>query len=119
MDLLSGKGFYIWQLPSCEDGDPEKLAEEIIKAGISHALVKIADGEVTYNVYKGIDMAPAAIKALKAVGITVWGWQYIYGYNPEDEAAIAIQRCVNLEVEGFVINAEVEYKHRNDRRWSI
>jgi len=113
--MLSGKGFYIWQIPCCEAGDPEKLAEEAKKSGFSHVLIKIADGNYAYNIEKGTnrDLVPDVVAALKAQGIAVWGWHYVYGEYPEDEASIGIVRTVNTGVDGYVINAELEYKNRN------
>jgi len=113
--MLSGKGFYIWVAERCEGGDPDAIAREAERAGFTHALIKIADGIYSYNVdpKTKIDLAQVTINALKARGIIVWGWHYVYGGYPEDEAARGIQRTVNLGLDGYVINAEVEYKNKH------
>ena len=49
-------------------------------------------------------------QALRAKGIKVWGWHYVYGYNPTGEAQIAIKRVQELGIEGYAIDAEAEYK---------
>jgi len=40
----------------------------------------------------------------------VWGWQYIYGSNPLSEARKAIQRVNELKLDGFVVDAELEFE---------
>ncbi len=47
------------------------------------------------------------------VGIQVWGWQYVYGNEPGPEARMAIKRIDQLALDGFVIDAEEQYKLPN------
>ncbi len=109
---LRGKGFYIWQIARCENGDPLKIADEAVNAGLTHVLVKIADGGSAYNVNltTGEDLVPPVVFALQQRGIQVWGWHYVYGYDPVAEANIAIQRIQTTGVTGYVIDAEAQYK---------
>lgn len=109
---LQGKGQMIWKIPNCEGGSPTAIAAASQAAGLSHVLIKIADGNYTYNVDKtsGADLVPAVREALRAYGIQVWGWHYVYGYDPAGEARIAIQRVNQLGLDGYVIDAETEYK---------
>ncbi len=44
-----GKGFYIWKIPNCEGGDIEKIAYTAYRAGLTHVLVKVANGIYDYN----------------------------------------------------------------------
>jgi len=109
---LQGKGMMIWQLPRCEGGQAEKIAEEAQKAGFTHVLIKVANGILAYNVDNTTkrDLIPPVAEALRAKGIQVWGWHYVYGYNVSGEASIAIQRVKQLNLDGYVIDAEAEYK---------
>ena len=109
---LTGKGMMIWKLPRCEDGSPEKIAQAAQKAGLTHVIIKIANGMLAYNVDRdnNHDLLPPVIEALKAKGIQVWGWHYIYGHNVVGEGRIAIQRVKQLRLDGYVIDAEIEYK---------
>lgn len=111
---LAGKGMMIWQLPRCEDGSPEKIAQAAQQAGLTHVIIKIANGMLAYNVDRNNnqDLLPPVIRALKTKGIETWGWHYIYGHNPIGEARIAIQRVKQLHLDGYVIDAEIEYKQR-------
>ena len=110
---LRGKGFYIWQISRCENGDPGTIANEAAKAGLTHVLIKIADGGSAYNIdlTTGEDLVPPVAQALWERGINVWGWHYVYGYDPVAEANIAIQRIQQLGLEGYIIDAEAQYKY--------
>jgi hypothetical protein len=122
--MLQGKGMYLWRIHRVEGGDPNAIAEAAHQAGLSHVLVKIADGRGTYNTYKvedgremyqyqgGEDHVPAVVAALRAKGIQPWGWQYIYGTDPVKEARIAVQRVKQFNLPGFVVNAEIEFQER-------
>ncbi|MBW8012669.1 MAG: nuclear transport factor 2 family protein [Chloroflexi bacterium] len=109
---LDGKGFYIWRIENCDGGDPLAIASAARNADLSHVLIKVANATRTYNFdeERGIDLVPPVASALRAEGIQVWGWQYIYGEDPLGEARKALQRVQELELDGFVVNAENEFK---------
>jgi len=109
---LKGKGFYIWKIRDTENGDANAIADLAHKASLTHVLIKIADGSNSYNIdsASGVDLISAVAKALRARAIQVWGWHYVYGYDPVGEANIAIQRIHQLGLDGYVIDAEAEYK---------
>jgi hypothetical protein len=122
--MLQGKGMYLWRIHRAEGGDPNAIADAAHKAGLTHVLIKVADGRGTYNTYKvqdgremynyqsGEDHVPALVAALRAKGIQPWGWQYIYGEYPVREARMAIQRVKQFNLPGFVVNAEIEFQAR-------
>jgi len=109
---LQGKGFFIWQVPNCEGGDANAIASLAASANLTHVLVKIANGILPYNVDKksGTDWAVQLAQALRLQNIKVLGWHYVYGNNPVAEANIAIQRIHDINADGYVIDAEAEYK---------
>ncbi|MGA9532853.1 MAG: nuclear transport factor 2 family protein [Anaerolineales bacterium] len=116
MSELLGKGYYLWQLPRCDDGDPARIAARAKAADLSHLMIKIADGGYwDYNVDKerNLDLVPPVLAALKAEGIQVWGWHYVRGDQPIVEAQRAIKRISELGVDGYVIDAELEYSERS------
>lgn len=110
---LTGKGFMIWKVRDCEGGNPALIVSEAKKAGLTHVLIKIADGSSPYNIVNNIDQAAPVVSALKANGIQAWGWHYVYGDNPVGEARIAVNRVLQLGLDGYVIDAETEYKLPN------
>ncbi len=107
--MISGKGFYIWKVRYTEGGNIFAIVEKAVQAGLSHVLIKAADGGYLYNVFEGKDLLPELVDALKAAHIQVWLWQYIFG-NPAAEAMAAIHRCQQLQPDGWVVDAEVEMK---------
>lgn len=109
---LQGKGMLIWKVKECEKGDPNAIASLAQAAGLEHVVIKIADGISPYNYDKTTqtDYIPATVVALRAKGIKVLGWHYVYGANPAGEAKIAISQTLKYNMEGYVIDAEGEYK---------
>lgn len=118
--MLTGKGMYLWVIRRVEGGTenkppaPELIAERAVEMGLSHVLIKVADSGYMYNITKGVDLVPPVVKELQKRGVQAWGWQYIYGY-PEAEAKAAVKRITELGLDGFVVNAEVEYKKNGMR----
>jgi hypothetical protein len=106
--FLQGKGMTIWKILSCEGGNAAKIAEVAKSAGFSYVLIKIADAGAAYNYDKvnNKDLIPPVVDALRSAGISVWGWQYVYGYDPIAEARIAISQMNKYGMDGFVIDAE-------------
>jgi hypothetical protein len=112
--MLAGKGFYLWKIPLTEGGNAEAIAGAAAQAGLSHVLIKIADGGYKYNYdYQNkIDHVPPVAQALRARGVAPWGWHYVRGDNPTAEAKVAVERVQALGLDGYVIDAEAEYKGR-------
>jgi hypothetical protein len=110
--MLEGKGFFTWKIPNCEHGDANLIASQARNAGLTHLVVKVADGTVVYNGNWGDprDYTTPLVTALRVNGIKVWGWHYIYGDNPTAEANIAITRIRQYNLDGYVLDVEKEYK---------
>ena len=108
---LQGKGFFIWKIPDCAGGNPQKIAAAAQAAGLTHVMIKVADGNyaVNLNDKTKADLVPPVAAALKAAGIQVWGWHYVYGYDAFGESRVAIRRITELGLAGYVIDAEIEY----------
>ncbi|MDI6770267.1 MAG: hypothetical protein QMD04_11410 [Anaerolineales bacterium] len=108
---LQGKGFYTHLLPACEAGDPLEITRAALDAGLSHVLVKIADGTQPFGLDEtGQDLSLPLIQALHAAGIAVWGWHAVYGDDPTGEAALAIIRVQELALDGYVLSAGAAYE---------
>lgn len=112
MTTLLGKGVFIWKIRDCERGIPQEVAAAARAARLTHVVIKIAEGIYPANIIENTraDLVPPVVEALRKQGIQVWGWHYVYGYDPLAEARIAIQRIQQLGVDGYVIDAESEYK---------
>lgn len=109
--MLTGKGWFIWQIPRVAGGDPAAIAARAVEAGCSHVLVKIAERTHAFGFDRlGRDLVAPVAAALRGRRLQVWGWHYVYGDNPTGEAAAAIQRLQGLGLDGYVIDAEAEYQ---------
>jgi len=109
---VEGKGFFTWKIPNCEHGDAGLIADRAQEAGLTHLVLKIADGTMIYhgNWADPKDYTTPVVNALRAHGIKVWGWHYVYGDNATGEANVAIARIRQYNLDGYVIDAEKEYK---------
>jgi hypothetical protein len=108
---LQGKGFFLWQIRNCENGNAAAIANAAQAAGFTHALLKVADGNYSYNIdSNGMDLIQPVVQALHAKGIQSLGWHYIYGDDPVGEASKAVQRIQQTGVDGYVLDVEGEYK---------
>ena len=126
MNIPTGKGAFIWQIYNLEDStvddvNYDDIVNVIVDAGLTHVYIKVAAGTYPYNVkwenypwWSGRiqeDFAMELIKRLHQALILVFGWHYVYGIRPLDEAKIAVARSIALGLDGFSIDAEAEYKH--------
>jgi len=110
---LEGKGFFIWRILNCEGGDAEAIANKAEAAQLTHVLIKIADTRYPFGYDRNNnDLVPAVSQALKNRGMQVWGWHYVKGSDPAGEARVAIARTREVQLDGYVIDAEHEYKWR-------
>ena len=115
-----GKGAFLWRVKNLygQDAskiDPHDIAQRALEMNFDWVTVKIANAAYRYNLRPPNwtdDILPSMVKALQKVGIPVWGWHYVYGYSPYAEAKVAIDRMNDLGLDGYIINAEVEYKHK-------
>jgi len=120
--LPEGKGLYVWNIVDM----PDMWVDERIAMGITWIAVKVADGVNSFNLRPKpgggwIDdiLGPFILEARQA-GINALGWQYVYGFNPLDEADKAARRVEEFELDGFIIDAEHQYygKHTQAKQYS-
>ncbi len=97
------QGMWIWYVSQAERGSVNRIAARARRYKVKTVFVKSSDGS---NWWKQFDQY---IAPLKAKGLRVCAWQYIYGRNPAAEANLGA-RAVQAGADCLVINAEVEYK---------
>lgn len=114
---LSGKGMFIWKLKDAENGSPEEIATLAAESDLSFVVIKVAENNNFYRhiTDDGRDLLPLVIDALHIKGIQVWGWHYVSGANPRDEALTAINRASELALDGYVISLGAEYENLRDQ----
>jgi hypothetical protein len=99
------QGMWIWYIDQAERGDIAKIVAKAKRNKIRTLFVKSSDGA---NWWTQWDTYAAQ---LKASGIRVCAWQYVYGNYPVVEANLAA-RAAQSGADCIVIDAEVEYENK-------
>jgi hypothetical protein len=103
---FDGTGMWIWQLPKSSGGSLDQIGARAAQFRIRTVYVKSSDGQYFWRQF-----TPAMIAAMKARGLRVCAWQYVYGDQPSTEAALGA-RAVKMGADCLVIDAESEYEGR-------
>src|SRR4051794_33043424 len=104
---FDGSGMWIWYVSKANGGDTNAIIAQARAHGVSTVFVKAGDGGSYWSQF-----TPGLVSALKAGGLRVCGWQYVYGSNPSAEAAVAARAVTQTGADCFVIDAESEYEGR-------
>ena len=98
---LAGDGMWIWYLSRSSHGNVGKIAAKARSRGIETVLIKSGDGTHYWGQFTS-----SLVSQLRARGLNVCAWQFIYGRKPAKEArvgAAAVARgadCLVMDVEG-------------------
>jgi hypothetical protein len=104
---LDGNGMWIWHLDKSSGANPDAMARRAQRAHVSTLFIKSSDGSTNY----WSQFSAATVSALKARGLKVCAWQYVYGTHPVGEATLGA-RAVSAGADCLVIDAEAEYEGR-------
>ncbi len=101
---FDGNGMWIWYVSRSQGGDPAAIAAQARSHGIGTVYIKSADGTGAWSQFNATTVA-----ALKAAGLRVCAWQFVYGTNPVGEAQTgAAAQAAGADC--FVIDAEGAYE---------
>ncbi len=103
---FDGDGMWVWYVSQSDGGDLDAIAERAAAAGVKTVFVKSADGATIWKQF-----SPELVAELHQRGLRVCSWQFVYGEDPEGEAAAAAQ-SVRDGADCFVIDAETQYEGR-------
>jgi hypothetical protein len=104
-EVFKGNGMWIWEAGRSEGGDPAAIAVRARAAGVSTVFVKSSDGGAS----RWPQFNPTFVAALKAQGLKVCAWQFVYGNDPAGEAALGAD-AVASGADCLVIDAESQYE---------
>jgi hypothetical protein len=104
--VLDGTGMWIWQVSRASGGDPAAIAAQARQYGVRTVLVKSSDGTSWWSQF-----SPELVSALKAGGLRVCAWQFVYGGDPAGEAALGA-RAAQTGADCLLIDAESQYQGR-------
>jgi hypothetical protein len=103
---FEGDGMWIWYVSRSSGGSPSAIAARAAASGVETVFVKSSDGTNYWSQFNA-----AYVEALKAYGLRVCAWQYVYGRRPVTEAR-AGRRAIESGADCLVIDAEIEYEGR-------
>src|SRR3954471_2479056 len=101
---FKGDGMWIWYVKQSSGGTVKSIVARAKKSGIETVFIKSSDGRNYWSQFN-----TGFLKALKAKGLKVCGWQYVYGRNPNIEADNGA-RAKKAGADCLVIDAESEYE---------
>jgi len=101
---FDGSGMWIWYLARSQGGDPAAIAAQASAHGVRTVFIKSADGTGAWSQFNATTVA-----ALKATGLRVCAWQFVYGNDPVGEAN-AGAAAKSAGADCFVIDAEGAYE---------
>jgi len=103
-EVFRGHGMWIWELGRSDGGDPAAIAARARAAGLATVFIKSSDGPRS----RWAQFSPAVVATLKAQGLRVCAWQFVYGNDPAGEAALGVDAIAD-GAECLVIDAEGAY----------
>jgi len=100
------EGRAVWLGRPAGTGTPQQLLAEASAAHVRTLFVKAADGSAPEPGFTA-----ALTGTLRAAGIRVCGWVFVYGLNPDAEANAAVA-AARAGAECLVVDAEGQYDSR-------
>ena len=106
MNPFEAKSIFSYQVPSVLKGDPKAFASLLVDGGFESVGFKVADGSYLY----GASVTQDLIAEVRARGISVWGWGFLYGQDWKGEARQGAARCNQLGLDGYAFDIEGAYE---------
>ncbi|HKR98814.1 MAG TPA: peptidoglycan-binding protein [Candidatus Dormibacteraeota bacterium] len=100
---FDGTGMWIWYV-SKSGGSAPAIAAQAQQYGVKTVFVKSSDGTTWWDQF-----SPDLVSGLKAAGIHVCAWQFVYGKSPTTEASLGA-RAAQTGADCLVIDAEGQYE---------
>jgi hypothetical protein len=103
---IHGRSMWIWYLARSDGGSVPVIISRAHAAGVDTLIIKSSDGANYWSQF-----SPGLVRELRAGGLHVCAWQYVYGTNPVGEADMGA-RAVEAGAQCLIIDAEAEYEGR-------
>lgn len=100
---LAGDGMWIWYVRKA-GGSAKRIAGKARRRGIDVVYIKSGDAGKKWSQFN-----PRLVRALKARGIDVCAWQFVYGKSPKAEAKVGAA-SVARGADCLIIDAEGHYE---------
>lgn len=97
---------WIWETWRANRGNPAAIARKAKRYGIETVIVKGSDGRRRWGQF-----SPGFVSRLKAAGLHVCAYQFLYGVHPGSEANVGI-RLARAGADCLLLDAEGDYEGR-------
>lgn len=104
--VLHGRSMWIWYVSRSDGGSLPSIVASARAAGVRTLIIKSSDGDNWWHQF-----SPSLVSTLRASGLHVCAWQYVYGTDPIGEAVMGA-RAARYGAECLIIDAEAEYEGR-------
>jgi peptidoglycan hydrolase-like protein with peptidoglycan-binding domain len=101
---FDGSGMWIWYVSKSSGGSVPAILAQAAQYGVKTVFVKSSDGTSWWDQF-----SPALISQLKAGGLHVCAWQFVYGKSPATEASLGA-RAAQTGADCLAIDAEGQYE---------
>jgi hypothetical protein len=103
---LDGDSMWIWVVAKSSRGNPAAIVGRARRYGVEAVVVKGADGRTPWGQF-----TPSFVSRLKAAGLRVCAYQFVYGRRPRTEAIVGA-RLARTGADCLMIDAESAYEGR-------
>ena len=111
MTAPSGLGVFVWELPLCEGGDPQRMADKARGAGVTWIAVKAGDHSLNGQ------LNPVRVKAWQDNGLYVAAWFYsVPGALQTAQNVDMAKALYDMGCQAVLVDAEEWWERGGDRR---
>src|SRR4051812_26803701 len=103
---VDGDGMWMWYVKRSSGGSPDRIAAKAHRYGVDTVYIKAADGTARWKQFSS-----GLVGSLKARGLKVCAWQFVYGKHPKTEAERGAE-AARRGADCLVIDAESHYEGR-------
>jgi len=110
---MYGKQIFSWNVPAIYNGNPEKFVDLLKDGGFEAVALKAGDGNRIHTLGSasgypswGENVRQELVDALRAAGIRVYLWHFLYGGDPKGELAVAVSQCQRFKPDGYIWDVE-------------
>ena len=101
---FDGTGMWIWYVSRSSGGTAAGIAAQAQQHGVRTVFVKSSDGSSWWSQF-----SPTLVSQLKAAGLHVCAWQFVYGTHASTEASLGA-RAAQTGADCLAIDAEGQYE---------
>ena len=105
---LAGKGMWIWEWDSTDNGDADAIVQQAVSAGLHQLWVRVGDSQ---NGFYGAPELDALVPVAHAHGIDVIAWGFPYLWDPVGDAQwtaqiLAWRAADGEQIDGYSADLE-------------